>query len=356
MNAMQNEAKVDVIVVGGGLAGIWTCFRLIALNKKVALIDLPEGNCSSSIAAGIYNPLLAKHQKLSYKAHEIYPHIAEEYARIEAFINEQVHHAMPIAYIIDQLKTLNDWAGLCSDDRFKPFVSLNNERLSDNIISDLGYLTIQSSAWVDIPHLMKAFKTAIQSEHIYLSQTFDYSLLQIHEDHLRYQDLLADKIVFCEGIGIQQNPFAAHIRLKPAKGEVLLINSQCAVNDCIPQQGVFLLPIAANTFKVGSNFEWQQLDTQITESAKQEIVDKLCEWFKEPFEIIDHKAGIRPSSHDRRPILGAIDDQQQLFVFNGLGSKGVALSPYYSQCLVDYMYNGTQIDDEASVNRYKPKC
>jgi succinate dehydrogenase/fumarate reductase flavoprotein subunit len=43
MNAMQNEAKVDVIVVGGGLAGIWTCFRLIALNKKVALIDLPEG-------------------------------------------------------------------------------------------------------------------------------------------------------------------------------------------------------------------------------------------------------------------------------------------------------------------------
>ena len=352
----QNKSHVDVIVVGGGLAGIWTVYRLLKMNKRVAMINDQANNCSSQIAAGIYNPLLAKHQKLSYKAHEIYPNIATSYKHLEDFLKSQFHHAIPIAYIIDQLKTLNDWAGLCSDDRFKPFVCLENVRLSDLIQSDLGYLEIQSSGWVDLPKLMQVFYQYLQEQAIYLDQVFDYKSLAVLPNGLEYKAIKADKIVFCEGVGIKQNPYAQHIVLKPAKGEVISIHSSCTVDHLIPQQGVFLLPLSSQMFKVGSNFEWQQLNTQISTSAKEEILSKLMQWFKEPYEVIDHKAGIRPSSLDRRPILGALDEQQRLFVFNGLGSKGVALSPFYSQQLIDCMYSGKPIDDEVNVNRYKPKC
>lgn len=353
---VQNTSHVDVIVVGGGLAGIWTAFRLLSINKRVAMINDQANNCSSQIAAGIYNPLLAKHQKLSYRAHEIYPHIANSYKQLEDFLKSHFHHAIPVAYIIDQLKTLNDWAGLCSDDRFKPFVCLRNESLSDHIESDLGHLEIQSSGWVDLPKLMQVFYQYLQEQAIYLDQVFDYEALKVLPNGLAYNTLQADKIVFCEGIGIKHNPYAQHVVLKPAKGEVISIHSPCTVDHLLPQQGVFLLPLSPQVFKVGSNFEWQHLNTEISQAAKEEILDKLTQWYKAPYEVIDHKAGIRPSSLDRRPILGALDEQRRMFVFNGLGSKGVALSPFYSQQLIDNMYFGTLIDDEVNVNRYKPKC
>jgi glycine oxidase len=43
------------------------------------------------------------------------------------------------------------------------------------------------------------------------------------------------------------------------------------------------------------------------------------------------------------------------FVFNGLGSKGVALVPYYSSLMTHHLINGIPLDKEISTERYKNK-
>jgi len=50
----MEKQSVDYIIVGQGLAGSCMAFQLIAAGKKVAVIDFPEENRSTRIAAGLF--------------------------------------------------------------------------------------------------------------------------------------------------------------------------------------------------------------------------------------------------------------------------------------------------------------
>jgi glycine oxidase len=350
---MQDNIHVDNLIVGAGLAGVWTAFHLMQQNKSFALVDVPSQNHSSRIAAGIYNPLLAKHQKRSYNADKLYPGLSEKYHEMEHYVHEKFCHKHPILYIIESLKEMNDWAALAEEEWFADYVMLYNERISDHIVSDFGHIEIQESGWVDIPKMLDAFLHHVKSPNVYQELKFDASKLEIQEKGFTYQNINAEHIIFCQGVGMLDNPFTKDIPLKPAKGEILHIEANDAIEACIPQHGVFMLPIDENIFRVGSNFSWDELTDTTTLEAKEEIVAKFTKWYKGPFEITKQVAGIRPSSLDRRPILGRLKFHPNAFILNGFGSKGVALAPYYSKMLTLFMYNEGLIDNEVDVNRIK---
>jgi hypothetical protein len=41
-----------------------------------------------------------------------------------------------------------------------------------------------------------------------------------------------------------------------------------------------------------------------------------------------------------------------LGVFNGLGSKGVSLAPYFAEQFVDFLVNKKELDPEVNINRF----
>lgn len=272
---------------------------------------------------------------------------------MEVFLHEKILHKLTISYIIDSLKELNDWAAVAENHIFKDFVIMRNERLADAIISDFGVLEIQDTGWVDIPLFLSSFRKKISEINAYINEDFDYSLLKYDDMGFSYKDLRSTNIIFCQGTAALNNPFTPEIELNPAKGEVLLIQSDEIVEGTIPQNGVFLVPLANQTFKVGSNFTWDNLDYEPTEEAKTEILNKLTKWFKAPFDVIEHVAGVRPSTADRRPILGNLNLHPNAYALNGLGSKGVALAPYYSNILYKAIYDGGEIEKEVNIKRLK---
>jgi glycine/D-amino acid oxidase-like deaminating enzyme len=70
------------------------------------------------------------------------------------------------------------------------------------------------------------------------------------------------------------------------------------------------------------------------------------------YNIISHLAGVRPSSIDRRPIIGAHPEYKNLFVFNGLGTKGVMLAPYFSENFVNFYLKNEPLMDDVNVKRF----
>ena len=71
------------------------------------------------------------------------------------------------------------------------------------------------------------------------------------------------------------------------------------------------------------------------------------------YEIEYHWAGVRPTVSDRRPILGQNPGSKNIYIFNGLGTKGVMLAPYFAKemmkCLGD---SGYCLDAEVDVRRF----
>lgn len=345
--------NVENIIIGGGIAGTWLAYQFVKHSKSFVLIDKDGHSKSSTVAAGIYNPILPARQKLSYKADEIYPFLGKKYHEMESFIHEKILHKYTVSYIIDSLKELNDWAALSENHIFKDFVIMRNERIADSVISDFGVLEIQDTGWIDIPVFLSAFRKKLIEINAFLDEDFDPALLQYDDQGFDYKDLRATNIIFCQGTAALNNPLTADLKLCPAKGEVLMIEADEIIEGTIPQNGVFLVPLPDKKFRVGSNFSWDPLDFVPTEDAKNEILGKLTKWFKAPFDIVDHIAGVRPATDDRRPILGALDFHPHAYVFNGLGSKGVALAPYYSSMLYKSIYDGEILEKDVDIKRFK---
>jgi glycine/D-amino acid oxidase-like deaminating enzyme len=53
------------------------------------------------------------------------------------------------------------------------------------------------------------------------------------------------------------------------------------------------------------------------------------EFYPHPFEIKDINFGFSPTVKDRRPIIGRHPEHHNLYVFNGLGARGILNGCYF---------------------------
>jgi glycine/D-amino acid oxidase-like deaminating enzyme len=70
------------------------------------------------------------------------------------------------------------------------------------------------------------------------------------------------------------------------------------------------------------------------------------------YEICDQLAGIRPTVVDRRPLVGKHPKYNNLFVLNGLGTRGVMNAPFSADNLTRSIVYGEDIDKEIDISRF----
>ena len=345
---------IDYLIVGGGMAGCNLAYNLLKNQRSVHMIDENSPSAASNIAAGIYNPLLPKHHKVAFQAELIYPIIESYYLELEQYLGETVHFKQPIHYYIETQAELNDWSAYAYNSNLSHWIEVHTSRSDYQFKANNGFLKIKHSGWADSKKMTAAIKAKLALEGALTNASFDYSELSITDTEINYKGIKAKHIVFCEGCDLINNTINTNLELKPAKGEILIIKTELDI-DYIAQQAVYMVPLGNQLYKVGSTFSWDVLDETPTEAGKKEICFKLEKFFKGNYDVVDHYAGVRPSSGDRRPILGALKPYNNAFVFNGLGSKGVALAPYYSSLMTHHLINGIPLDKEISTERYKNK-
>ena len=73
------------------------------------------------------------------------------------------------------------------------------------------------------------------------------------------------------------------------------------------------------------------------------------------WEVLEHKAGIRPTVSDRRPLAGLHPNFNNVYIFNGLGTKGVLIAPWMSKKMCNYLLRGEELPEEANIKRFIKK-
>jgi glycine/D-amino acid oxidase-like deaminating enzyme len=158
--------------------------------------------------------------------------------------------------------------------------------------------------------------------------------------------------VFSEGFGVKQNPYFKDIPLNGTKGEVLTIKAPNLKIDYAIKSSVFIIPIGNDLYTVGSTYKWDDKTNTPTDRAREELLSKLKTFITCDFEIVEHVAGIRPTVNDRRPLLGRNSNHQNLYVLNGLGTRGVMIAPYVAKALFNFIEKGEELDKEIDINRF----
>ncbi|SFZ94923.1 Glycine/D-amino acid oxidase [Flaviramulus basaltis] len=345
--------EVDYIVVGIGIAGISFCEQLRTNNKSFVVFDNASQQ-SSTVAGGLYNPVVLKRFTSVWKSEEQLEIALPLYASIERRLGVKLDYKIPVYRKFASLEEQNDWFA-ASD---KPLLSkhlsasiIRNE--NDAIDAPFGFGEVLKTGRVDVKTMLEVYKTDLLKNNLLIESVFDYDELIIETVNIKYHNIVAKNIVFAEGFGIKENPFFKQLPLNPAKGELITIHAPDLKIDYVLKAGVFLIPLGEDLYIIGATYEWKDLSNKVTNEAKEELLSKLKKLINSPFKVVSQVAGVRPTVKDRRPLVGQHSIYENMYVLNGLGTRGVMIGPYVARQLYNFIEKGIPLEKEIDIKRFE---
>lgn len=343
----------DFIIVGAGLAGI-SFAETALLNNKTFTVISDDSQNSSSVAAGLYNPVILKRFSLPQDAAIHLEYMGPFYERMQRRLGVTFDHNLPVYRKFASVEEQNNWFQAADKPVLEPF--LFPEILHTNysgLPAPFGFGKVVQTGYVDTVVLLEAYHDFLDKEVCLIKETFEHAALEVNEEFVTYKSIQARDIVFAEGFGIHANPFFRHLPLDGTKGELLLIKAPGLGLDVAVNASIFILPLGNDIFKVGATYEWYDKTAVPTQAGKEELVEKLNELIDCDYEIIEHLAGIRPTVKDRKPLIGTHPQYKRVHLLNGLGTRGVMLGPSMAKELYESIISGNPVRREVGLQRFK---
>ncbi len=343
--------KIDFIIVGQGLAGTLLAYFLEKKGKSFVIFDEEANTSASKIAAGVMNPITGRRFVKTWMVDELFPFAEQLYSEIEKEHQIKVFHPSRLIRELFSIREENEWLLRSDIPSYQDYIDENYD-LKDyyNSFKKEQYTTVlQQAARVDIPLLIQYFKKHWNSKII--KNSFYYNDIKFENNKIIYNDFLTENVVFCEGFKARFNPYFKDLKYIGAKGEVLLVKIPNLDLKEIVKHKLYVVPQGEDIYWIGSSNERFNYDENITEKVKNQLIQKLESFLKCPFEIIEQKAAIRPTMHDRRPVLGRHSEFPSLAIFNGMGTKGASITPYWANQMADFLINDIELPKEVSIRR-----
>ncbi len=291
----------------------------------------------------------------TWMAESVFAELHQFYSWAEKKLNHRFFYPQSIYRPFLSAEEQNEWMGKTADQALRHYIQeiFLRSRYGHQVNDPFGGLLLKECGYLDVMAFLKAVKNKLLSSHAYVSGRFDEVKLRMELSGIRYDDFIAKKIIFCNGTAIKNSSFGSSVPVRPLKGETLVIETPENL-ELIYNRGVYMVPMREiNTYKVGATYDSKFLTADITSAGREELQNKLYELLNIRFKIISQDWGFRPTTPDRKPILGMLPGNENVVIFNGLGTKGVSLAPYFSGHLLNWLLGEGEIQSEVNINRFK---
>lgn len=347
-----------IAIIGAGLAGSFLAARMAHKGYQVTLIGDKDPHSASRTAAGLFNVITGRHGTKSWMAERLLDEI-QQFLEIPLFSPlKSFFHYIPIYRPFREIGAYNKWLGKSTDPEYKEFVDfLETPIFPDQLINPHGGIQILPCGWVDTRKLLDGIHDILltQTKTVIQTEFLSYSAIDLNQKTIETASgkLTFDELVFCEGHQISNNPFFESLTIIPNKGETLIIESESLEIPFVLSKKIYLIPLGNQQFLTGSTYDNHDLSPTPTQAAKEAISKHLEQAIRTPYRILDHQAGIRPTTPNRKPVIGTHPTHSFVHILTGFGTKGVLLAPYCSKLLSETIIHGvSQYPPEASLNRF----
>lgn len=346
-----NLKVVDYIIVGQGLAGSCMAFQLLRQRLRLLVINQPDEHAASRVAAGLFNPVTGRKPTKTWMADKLFPYLDDFYTQAQTITKQKFYYPMPVYRPFVSVEEQNEWMGKSASKEFAPYVEqlFSTPHFKFEVHNPFGGLMLKHCGFLDTQKFLSAMRELILAENNVLEEIFREEELIVRPDGVEYRGWRASKIIFCGGVTAKRSPLFSWVPIRPLKGEILQLRVNAEIAR-IYNRGVFVVP---GVWKAGSTYNSADITPQATDSARKELVNGLEALIRFPYEITGQVWGFRPTTPDRRPVLGSHPEFRNVIIFNGLGTKGVSLAPYFSNVLLQWLENGRPLNNEVDIQRYK---
>lgn len=381
-------STVDLMVVGGGLAGAAVCWQAHRRGLKFVLFDRRDADASSRVAAGLVTPITGARAAPSWRWDEFYTAAIEHYrdaqsagsefiagkleatathSKIDGSLNStqlQFWFEQPAIRIFQNHQEREVFLEKCNppssqrsdlaEQSVEPTIRLN---VSDDgsygaIMSNFGYATMAPAARLDtVSYLdtsLRYFgeKQVVVPECVDVDEQFQATPFGVR---CRKTGIEARCVIFCQGFAARSNGMFQDLPLHPARGDILEIESPSAQLRAVVHSTAWAVPIGNDRYLVGATYDRHNLDSLVAmeNHAVKHRMDIQSRWesmvqgtfARGDHRILVHRAAVRPASYDRHPLIGRHRSHDWAFCLNGLGSKGTLMSPKLANDLLDHAFN-----------------
>ena len=340
--------------MGNGLAGTLLSYLIRTDNIPHIVISDSKIPSASAVSAGMINPLVFKRITLSWQADKLIPFAYKFYKTFEDEFNCKIYTPRKIAKVISSEEEYNWWLQRINTQNLKPYIDdFIDGKALQGVNNVYKFAIINNAAHVNINKIIPSYFSYANNEDLLIKEEFEYSHINFTSNGVSYKNITAKKIVFCEGAHIVNNPYFNFIPFYLTRGDLIKVNIPELSTEYIVNKNKFILPID-NSYLFGSTYipSIKPIANFVNDHYNT-LKQSLSELLNVPYEITEHTYGVRPTIKDRRPVLGHHPMHKQLYVFNGLGTKGAMLAPYFAHMAKELLTKSNSVADEAlSINRF----
>lgn len=326
-------ANTSVVVVGGGIVGCLTAMQLIKQGHTVTLVErnivaAQTSGESSWAGAGIAFPLLPWFyqdvvNELALAGARAYPTVSAELLAETGIDPECTRSGMLIQPPFDLQQALA-WCH-----RF----GLQSEIQGDDLL-------IPEVVQIRNPRLLQSLKAWLVKHGVTLREQTQLMPLQEQEGAKTIrtwqttagETLSADYFVVTSGAWSFEllKQTALSLDIKPMRGQMLLYQMPPGLlPHIVYREGFYMLQRRDGHLLAGSSLEDVGFDTGVTESMRQEMLQKaeaiLPALRGQP--VIKHWSGLRPGTPHNIPTIGRHPNIENLYLNTGHFRYGVTMAP-----------------------------
>lgn len=333
--------KIEFLIVGQGISGTFLSWYLYKAGRSFIVIDQYDASSSSQVAAGIINPVTGRRIVKTWMIDELLPFALNAYKELGQHLGINAINTKKLIDFFPSPQMLNAFHSRLQEKDEYLKMGPETEHLSEHFNYDFGYGEIEPCYIVNIKELLSSWRAELKKNDLLIEEKFD-----------QQHNLSAEKIIYCDGIYSSTNKYFKNLPFALNKGEALIIYSENIPEHYIFKKGIMLAPIGNHLFWAGSSHEWNFTDNLPSKAFLENTTSILTHWLKHPFRVVSHLTAIRPATVERRPFVGMHPHHPSVGIFNGMGTKGCSLSPYFAHQFASHLTENTPILPEADVKRF----
>lgn len=344
--------RVDHLIIGQGLAGTLLAHFLLQAGRRIVVVDDGRADAASRVSLGLCDPISGRNLKRPWRAEALFPCAEKTYRELESLLGLPLYREINICKIFLDERQQARWRREGTAAAFQPLLrAAFNAASYPAVRMAPGCLSYRGGV-VQLHVLLPACRRFLHERQALREQPLQYATLEMTADGIRWGEISAASVIFCEGAGVRDNPWFRQLPLVFTKGETVDIRAAGLPADWVLSKGIFVLPLGGEAFRVGATHDRGVCDTRPTAAGRDELLGKLATFFNGAYEITGQHAGVRTALPDYRPVLGAHPKYPRLYVFNALGGKGATQAPFFARQLAQHLLAGGTIDREVGLRTF----
>lgn len=357
--------RPDVVVIGGGVAGLGVAWRCAQRGLRVTVVDSRPGRGASHVAAGMIAPI----SEATYGEESLMALAVESAARWPSFAEElEAAAGVPIGYLregsLAVALTADDNRSLEALFEFQRALGLEAvrirgeecRRLEPGLVPGVrGGIWVPGEQQVDNRAATAALLSACERAGVSLLRE-EVSAFVVGDDRVDGvmaggERIAATTTVLAAGAWSRSVPglpeeFLPPVR--PVKGQILRLRSEGShrvlnreVWGRVDGRESYLVPRANGEVVIGGTVEERGFDTTVTGEAVRALLDAAFALVPgvDALEFVEASAGLRPGTPDNAPVLGpaAVDG---LVMATGHYRHGFLLLPITADAVAETIVSG----------------